>query len=100
MRRCIDGKWVKATPAFDLALCKRHGVKPLDFNGREDSIFREFDAQGRRHMEYVRFHGEFDDLPYEIFVAELRKAYRRMLAHLDNERAARSGSSQPIAGDE
>ena len=34
----IDGKWVKATPAFNLALCARFRVKPLEFDGRADSI--------------------------------------------------------------
>jgi transglutaminase-like putative cysteine protease len=86
----LDGRWVKATPAFDLALCEKHGVKPLEFDGREDSIFHEFDARGRRHMEYVRFLGEYDDLPYDVYAAEMRAAYPRMLAHLDGERARRA----------
>jgi len=30
---------VKATPAFNLALCTRFRVKPLEFDGRSDSIF-------------------------------------------------------------
>ncbi len=85
----LDGRWVKATPAFDIALCERHGIKPLDFNGREDSIFHPFDRQGRHHMEYLDFIGEFDDLPYETFAAEMRKAYPRMLEALDRERAIR-----------
>jgi len=83
----IDGRWVKATPAFDIGLCERHGVKPLEFDGREDSIFHPFDERGRKHMEYVRFIGEFDDLPFEEFSAQMRKAYPRMPAHLDAERA-------------
>ncbi len=86
----LDGKWVKATPAFDITLCERHGVMPLDFDGREDSIFHPFDTAGRRHMEYIRFHGEFDDMPYEQFATEMRAAYPRMLAALEQERAARA----------
>ena len=84
----IDGQWVKATPAFDIGLCDRHGVKPLEFDGRTDSIFHEFDTAGRRHMEYIRFHGEFDDMPIEIFSAEMRRSYPRMLETLARERAA------------
>src|SRR6266508_1541622 len=49
----LDGRWVKATPAFDLTLCRRVGIKPLDFDGRSDSLFHPFDRQGRRHMEYL-----------------------------------------------
>ena len=86
----LDGKWVKATPAFDIRLCQRHKVKPLDFNGRDDSIFHEFDENGRKHMEYVRFIGEFDDMPFEEFSSEMRKAYPRMLRELAEIRAARA----------
>ena len=35
----LEGKWVKATPAFNIELCRKHKVIPLEFNGREDSIF-------------------------------------------------------------
>ena len=34
----LDGKWVKATPAFNLSLCTKFRVKPLEFDGRADSI--------------------------------------------------------------
>ncbi len=78
----LDGKWVKATPAFDIAFCNRYGVKPLEFDGKEDSIFHEFDASGRKHMEYVNFHGEFDDMPLEEFSADMRKYYPRLLEAL------------------
>src|SRR3954462_3986267 len=61
----LDGKWVKATPAFNLALCIRFRVKPLEFDGREDSIFHPFDEDDRRHMEYVHWRGEFADVPAE-----------------------------------
>lgn len=85
----LDGKWVKATPAFDIALCRKHGVTPLDFDGREDSIFQPYDQAGRPHMEYVDFIGEFDDLPLDSFADAMRTHHRRMLDHLDAERASR-----------
>ena len=53
----LDGNWVKATPAFNLALCTRFRVKPLEFDGRADSIFHPFDEDDRRHMEYLRDRG-------------------------------------------
>ncbi|MCV0396721.1 MAG: transglutaminase [Rhizobiaceae bacterium] len=89
----LDGKWVKATPAFDIALCERHGVMPLEFDGREDSIFHPFDKEGRRHMEYVEFIGEFDDMPYDAFAAEMRAAYPRMLKVLEEDRAKAAQAS-------
>lgn len=68
----IDGKWVKATPAFNLALCTRFRVKPLEFDGAEDSIFHPFDEDDRRHMEYLRDRGVHADVP----VAEIQQAFR------------------------
>lgn len=67
----LEGKWVKATPAFNLALCTRFRVKPLEFDGREDSIFHSFDEDNRRHMEYVRFRGAYADVPAD----EIRRVF-------------------------
>jgi transglutaminase-like putative cysteine protease len=61
----LDGRWVKATPAFNLSLCTRFRVKPLEFDGRTDSIFHPFDEDNRRHMEYVHDRGSFADVPVE-----------------------------------
>jgi len=71
----LDGKWVKATPAFNLSLCERFGVKPLEFDGRSDCLYQPFDVQGRRHMEYVRVRGAYVDLPYDEMVAAFKETY-------------------------
>jgi transglutaminase-like putative cysteine protease len=71
----IDGKWVKATPAFNLALCTRFRVKPLEFDGRADSIFHPFDQDERRHMEYLRDRGVFPDVPVDEIQRAFRAAY-------------------------
>jgi transglutaminase-like putative cysteine protease len=47
----LDGKWVKSTPAFNLSLCTRFRVKPLEFDGVNDSLFHPFDEDNRRHIE-------------------------------------------------
>ncbi|HEU4352079.1 MAG TPA: transglutaminase family protein [Burkholderiales bacterium] len=73
----IDGKWVKATPAFNLALCTRFRVKPLEFDGREDSIFHPFDEDDRRHMEYLRDRGVYADVPVPQIQQAFRDAYPR-----------------------
>jgi transglutaminase-like putative cysteine protease len=71
----IDGKWVKATPAFNLALCTRFRVKPLEFDGRADSIFHPFDQDERRHMEYLRDRGVYSDVPVDEIQQAFREAY-------------------------
>jgi len=68
----LEGRWVKATPAFNLDLCRRFRVRPLEFDGREDSIFHPFDEDDRRHMEYLRDRGSFADVP----VAEIQQVFR------------------------
>ena len=71
----LEGRWVKATPAFNLALCRMFKVAPLEFDGRTDSVFHPFNAEGERYMEYLVDHGQFDDLPVELFFAHLRQCY-------------------------
>ena len=70
----LDNKWVKCTPAFNKSLCEKFGVAPLDFDGEHDSIFHEY-ADGKKYMEYLHEYGQFDDLPYELFVYELKYHY-------------------------
>ena len=71
----LEGKWVKATPAFNSDLCKRHHVPPLEFNGREDSLFQAYNLQNQRFMEYVRLHGVFADIPVDQIVPAWEEAY-------------------------
>lgn len=71
----LAGNWVKATPAFNLELCKRHKVIPLEFNGREDSIFHPYNAEQKQFMEYVDFHGTYADIPVDEIVEGWQKAY-------------------------
>ena len=75
----LEGKWVKATPAFNLSLCRRFGVLPLEFDGKSDSIFHPFDAGGRRHMEYVRDRGTYADFPFEEMIRVFRETYPRFV---------------------
>lgn len=71
----IEGRWLKATPAFNVELCERFGLLPLDFDGRSDSIYHPFDKAGNRHMEYVNQHGAFDDMPLDRIVAAFKATY-------------------------
>jgi len=68
----LNGRWVKATPAFDLELCKKHGIIPVEFDGENDALFQFYDRHGQPHMEYLNDRGVFDDLPLE----QIRETYR------------------------
>ncbi len=71
----LEGKWVKATPAFNRELCARHKISPMEFNGREDSMFCEFNNEKQRFMEYVEDLGSFQDVPVGTIVQAWKDAY-------------------------
>ncbi|MCE5290475.1 MAG: transglutaminase family protein [Nocardiaceae bacterium] len=71
----LDGRWVKATPAFNRELCARFGVAPIEFDGRNDALLHGFTGDGAQHMEYLHDRGTFDDLPLEEILTGLRTHY-------------------------
>jgi transglutaminase-like putative cysteine protease len=71
----LEGRWVKCTPAFNLELCRKFNVLPLEWDGRTDSLFHPFDAAGNRHMEYVNEHGVFADVPFDAIEHGFRTLY-------------------------
>ena len=80
----LDGQWVKATPVFNIGLCERFGVHPLDFDGRVDSLFQEYDRAGQRHMQYLKYRGEYADVPYSTIIKAFRKNHPRWLDNQTN----------------
>jgi transglutaminase-like putative cysteine protease len=79
-RLYLDGRWVSATPVFSARLCRLYRMTPLDFDGATDAVLQPYDEHGNAHMEFVREHGVFDDLPYERVVEGLRRAHPRIFA--------------------
>ncbi len=71
----LNAKWCKATPAFNVQLCKRHNVIPLEFDGCRDSIFHAFNSENKLFMEYVADHGSYADIPVDDIVAAWAKEY-------------------------
>lgn len=64
----IEGKWVKATPAFDLKLCQENRLIPVEFDSKNDATLPTHTLDGRLHIEYVRDHGHYDDLPFDMIM--------------------------------
>jgi transglutaminase-like putative cysteine protease len=68
----LDGKWVKATPAFDLKLCQKTRTLPVEFDGKNDAIFHPYNQDGELHIEYIKDLGRhYDDLPLDKLLEEL-----------------------------
>ena len=68
----------KVTPAFNMELCERFGVKPLVFDGYHDALFHEFDEQNHRHMEYVNDRGLYFDAPMGEFLVAFKETYPKL----------------------
>jgi transglutaminase-like putative cysteine protease len=79
----IDGRWLKITPVFNKALCQKLGVQPLEFDGESDAIFQAYTAEGAAFMEYIHDYGAFDEIPYDLMMASIAKAYPQIQPLLD-----------------
>lgn len=74
----LGGRWLKATPAFNVELCHKLGLHTLEFDGSADSIYHPYDLAGQRHMEYVALRGEFDDIPREMLLGVFAEHYPKL----------------------
>ncbi len=72
----IDGRWLRATPAYDLEMCRQHGFIPVEFDGTADARLHTHTQDGGSHIEYIRERGHYDDLPWE----EILSAHAELLA--------------------
>lgn len=94
----LNGKWVKATPAFNRQLCELMKVEPLEFDGVHDSVFQEYTEDGQAHMEYVNDHGVFDDLPHAFIVEGVRAAYGHLFTGEEEPETPEGSLVQDVSG--
>jgi transglutaminase-like putative cysteine protease len=71
-------EWVKATPTFNVTLCQKLGVPPLEFSGLSDALLQPFDAKGGAFMSYVAQHGTFFDVPAKFLIGEMKRLYPKL----------------------
>lgn len=87
-------RWFKLSTAFNIELCDRFGVQPLEFDGTDDALMHAYDQAGNRHMEYVNQRGSFDDLPFDEILGDFATIYGREFGQ------AGSVGSAEAAGDD
>lgn len=61
----LDGQWRKATPAFDAALCREHGLPAVEFRPEADLLLPERTLDGRPYIVYRVDHGWRLGVPLE-----------------------------------
>jgi transglutaminase-like putative cysteine protease len=70
-----NGKWYKASTAFNKTLCDKYKVDPLDFDGTADAIFQAFNHDQDQFMEYVEDYGHFEDVPFSFILKTFQENY-------------------------
>ena len=71
----LNNKWVKATPAFNIEMCNKFDIKPVEFDGVTDGVFHERNKKGELHIEYVKYHGTYADLPFKEIMQAFKDQY-------------------------
>jgi len=88
----IDGRWVHASPAYDLATCRKKGFIPVEFDGVKDAKDSEYTKSGQLHMKYIQYHGPYEDLPLD----EIYSYYREWIAKMGKAWDDFQGASEEI----
>lgn len=78
----LDGRWLKATPAFDPETTRLTGALPVELDGTGDAMLHPVDPEGHPHIEYVRRRGSFADLPFEDLWQAILETYPAIRQHL------------------
>jgi transglutaminase-like putative cysteine protease len=69
----IEGKWVHASPSYDVAICQKNRYVTVEFDGMNNAKDSPYDRDGKKHIEHIKDHGTFDDLPWEWMWEYLRQ---------------------------
>lgn len=71
----LQGKWIQATPAFDLEMCEKNRIKPVEFDGKNHAKFHSHNKNGELHIEYVKDYGTYADLPFDELMEAWKEVY-------------------------
>jgi transglutaminase-like putative cysteine protease len=61
----LNDRWIKTTPIFDLEMCQKNRIIPVEFDGENDAKFHSHNRDGKLHIEYVMDRGPYDDVPID-----------------------------------
>jgi len=77
----LNNQWLRVTPTFHNDLCKLLNVPPVEFDGNSHAIFSSTDNDGNQFMEYIEYHGTFDDVPLTKIVESMIIHYPMLKEH-------------------
>ena len=88
----VNGKWVHASPAYDIGICNKSGFIPVEFDGENDHRDSQYNQDGDLHIEWVKDHGYFDDFTWDD-ICKVREEFMATLNTEQIENMANWGSS-------
>ena len=93
----LNKRWVKATPTFDVDLCKKFNVPPLEFDGKNDAVFHPYDTSGQKHMEYLAHCGSYSDVPAATIMEDLQKKYPKLIEAVTDRSNSFHQEAEPLS---
>ena len=95
----INDKWVHASPAYDLEICRRKRFIPVDFDGENDAKDSSHNLDGKLHIEHLKDHGPYEDFPWDMvqnyykqWVTQLGLDWNDFMGSAEQIRQSKSGS--------
>jgi transglutaminase-like putative cysteine protease len=61
----LNDRWIRVTPVFDLEMCQKNRIVPVEFDGENDAKFHSQNQDGQLHIEYVMDRGPYEDVPLD-----------------------------------
>ncbi|MCB1647194.1 MAG: transglutaminase family protein [Pseudomonadales bacterium] len=90
----LHERWIKLSTAFNIGLCEKFGTRVLEFDGEHDALMHPYDQAGRRHMEYVRQRGSYNDLPLTEIFDTFLEVYPNWVKHEDGSFSKQGSGGQ------
>jgi len=73
----LDGHWLKADPTTPRATAEKKGFRLVAFDGTRHALGHDTTEDGSPHLEYVEFHGTYEDMAFVEVMESLAKNYAR-----------------------
>jgi len=77
----LNDQWLRMTPTFNLKLCKSLNVPPVEFDGESHATLPSTNNKGKKFIEYIEYHGTFDDVPLTTIVESMKNHYPMLMKH-------------------
>jgi len=73
----LGGQWLKADPTTPRLSAAKKGIRLVAFDGTGDALGHSTLEGGRQHLEYVAFHGMYEDMPFVEVMRSLAENYSK-----------------------